>query len=187
MGFVVFIGLFGGLVGGVLYLALRRWLPGRSARTGGLVLGVLALALAPVSDALNRDNRDFEVLDPDPLAVGLILAVFLLGGMTVASVVERADRSWPEARGRPTVRTVAAYAPLVVTFPAPVLVLVFVATALATIALQRREARTRLWTSTRLDVAGRVLVTIAALAAAAVAGSHALDILTGEDLMALVG
>lgn len=183
LAFVLFIGVTSGLLGGALYLGLRRWLPRHSARRAGLVLGLLALGLAPLTDAINRDNRDFFLLDPDPLALALIVGIFLLGGMTVASVVERADRSWPHLDGRPGVVTVLVYAPLLVFIPLWFVLLVFVVVVGLTLAIQHTGLR-RLWIGAGVDRVGRVLVTVAVVGAVALTGSHALDILTAEDILA---
>ena len=183
--FVLFTGVTGGLLGATVYFAVRRWLPGRSARTSGLLLGLLALGLAPVTDALNQDNRDFTILDPDPLAVALIVGIFLLGGMTVVSVVERADRSWPVLEGRPSLATVAAYAPLLLFIPGWFVLVVFVGVLGGTVAVQRVAPLHRAWTSAPVDRLGRVAFAALTLAAVAWAGSHAIDILTGDDLFAV--
>jgi hypothetical protein len=92
MGLVVFVGLFGGIAGGLVYVAIRRWLPRRTWQAG-LVLGVLALGLARF-DALAPDNKDFDLLRPTWLAVVLIVALFPAFGVTAAAVIERIDRSW---------------------------------------------------------------------------------------------
>jgi len=185
VGFLLFAGVASGLIGGVTYLALRRWLPRRSTWLAGLVLGLLALALAPMSDAINRDNSDFRVLDPDPLALALIVAVFLLGGLTVAAVVERADRSWPELRRPVTPAKVAAYAPLLLVIPGFAVLVGFVVVVAVTLSLRRIDAVGRTWAGTGVDRAGRVLVGAAVIAAVVLAGTHAADILTGDDLLAL--
>ncbi len=185
IGFLVFVGVASGLIGGLTYLALRRWLPGRSARVTGLVLGLLALAIAPATDAINRENSDFRVLDPDPLALVLILAIFLLGGMTVASVVERADRSWPEPGPPVTITKVAAYAPLLLVIPAFVVLVAFLVVVGLTLLLRRVDVLARAWAGGGVDRAGRVLVVLAVIGAVALAGAHAADILSGDDLFAL--
>ena len=92
MGLVVFVGLFGGIFGGLVYVALRRWLP-RRTWLAGLVLGVILLGLARL-DPLNPDNKDFDILRPTWLAVLLLVALFPAFGMTAASLIERIDRSW---------------------------------------------------------------------------------------------
>jgi hypothetical protein len=180
---VLFVGLFSGLFGGLVYLALRRWLPGRTARTAGLVLGAVALGLAPLIDALNRDSVDFRLLSPDLLAVVAIVALFALWGMTVASFVERGDRGWPQLSGRPTARTVAGYAPLVLFVPA-VGVLVVVLAVMGLVVLAQRSATLgRLWRSPGVDLAGRVVLAVVVLAAVGWAGLNAVDIIGGNDLV----
>jgi hypothetical protein len=92
MGLVVFVGLFGGIAGGLAYVAVRRWLPRRTWKAG-LVLGVLLLGLARL-DPLKPDNKDFALLHPTWLAVVLVVALFPAFGVAAAALIERIDRSW---------------------------------------------------------------------------------------------
>jgi hypothetical protein len=103
LGIVLFVGVFGGLVGGLLYVVLRRWLP-HPAWHAGLSLGSLLFVVFARLDPLSPDNRDFTILHPTWLAVVLIAVLFLLFGVTVAPLIERLDRGYP--------RHPAAYAPL---------------------------------------------------------------------------
>jgi len=61
-GFVVFIGIFGGIFGALVYLLVRRWLAG-PAWVAGLVIGTLGLGFARL-DPLDPDNVDFAILQP---------------------------------------------------------------------------------------------------------------------------
>ena len=122
IGFVIFVGVFGGVVGGLAFVALRRWLPPR-AWMGGLAIGLLLLFFARV-DPLDPESVDLEILTPDLLAVALFLTLFPLYGMTMASLVSRFERSYPTLSRRP--RAIAAHLPL-----APVVLLPPVALALA--------------------------------------------------------
>jgi hypothetical protein len=179
---VVFVGVASGLLGGLVYVIIRRWLPG-SARRAGLVLGGLAIGLAPLIDALDSDSADFFLLDPDLLSVVLIVLLFPLWGMTVASMIERADRSWPEPSLTPA--GVAGCLPLLF-FGAVVFLLPFVvAGVLAVLAAQRIGGLGRLVHSRPFDLAGRGLMLALLLVAVAWAGVNVVDILTGEDLIAL--
>ncbi|HTH07231.1 MAG TPA: hypothetical protein VMS14_10610 [Ilumatobacteraceae bacterium] len=100
LGFLIFVGLGGGLVSALLYLVVRRILPS-SAWSAGLVFGLILLALFGTADPLSPDNVDFKILRPLPLAVAMIAAAALLFGTTFAALMSRiegrlrtADRGW---------------------------------------------------------------------------------------------
>ena len=100
---VVFSGVFEGLVGGLLYLALRPWLtPLRAWR--GLGFGVAVLALMG-HVVLEPDNFDFRVFGSVGLSVGLFAALFLLYGLVIAPVFERVA----SAAGRSRAAAVVAW------------------------------------------------------------------------------
>jgi hypothetical protein len=94
LGIIIFVGVLGGVVGGILYVALRRWLP-RPAWLGGLALGSLLLVVVARLDPLSPDNHDFAILKPTWFAVLLVAVLFPLFGLTVAPLVERLDRGYP--------------------------------------------------------------------------------------------
>jgi hypothetical protein len=72
--FVIFIGVFVGLLGALVYAVTRPWLL-RLGRWHGAGFGLfLFLVGSASSDALNPDNRDFFILDN----VGVIVALFFL-------------------------------------------------------------------------------------------------------------
>jgi len=184
LGLVVFIGLFGGLLGGIAYLVLRRWLPA-SARMAGVILGILALGLAPGIDALNPDNVDFEILKPDLLVVAMLVPLFLLYGMTVASLVERADRSWPLLEWRPV--AVAAHLPLLLLLPAVFALLVTAVVVLVVILFQRVGPLARFARSPAIDLGARGLLAVTTVASLAWCGANVADILDGGGSAALTG
>jgi hypothetical protein len=93
IGVLIFVGIAGGVVGGLLYIVLRRWLP-RPAWLAGLALGALSLVLFARLDPLSPHNRDFTILHPTWLAVVLVAVLFPLFGLTVAPLVERLDRGY---------------------------------------------------------------------------------------------
>jgi hypothetical protein len=109
IGFIVFVGLFGGLLSGVLYMLLRRWLP--PGRLGGLVFGaLLAVGLAPRIDPLRSNNPDFDLVGPGWLAIAAFCALLLLHGVAVATFVARFRSTQPLLGRSP--RAVARYLPL---------------------------------------------------------------------------
>jgi hypothetical protein len=149
---VVFVGVFVGILGGVLFVAIRRWLPARAWRAG-LVYGFLLLvALAPI-DPLSRGNGDFEILHPVGLAVLLVAALFPLYGLVVAALVARLDRTFPDLRARPFAGLVLL--PLILAGPAVAVVVVAfgVAHLARSISATRWQARTTL-------IVGRVLLAL---------------------------
>jgi hypothetical protein len=89
-GFLLVAGTFLGLAGGLLYLAVRPWLPGRAV-TRGLAFGVwLLLVLGWV--VIDGDNVDFRLFVPSAVSVGLFASLYLLFGLMTAPLVERLDR-----------------------------------------------------------------------------------------------
>ena len=68
IGFVIFNGVFGGVLFGALYLILRRFLP--DGVTGGVVYGLgLLLVFGAILDPLRSKNPDFDIVGPGWLAV----------------------------------------------------------------------------------------------------------------------
>lgn len=77
IGFIVFGGLFAGLVCAVIYLLLRKWLPRR--RWGALALGgVLLVTLGSRVEPLRSDNPDFSLVGPAWLTVSIFAALAFL-------------------------------------------------------------------------------------------------------------
>jgi hypothetical protein len=88
--FLLFTGGTFGLFGGLLYLALRRWMPGRAIGRG-LAFGALLL-LVFGSLIIEGGNPDFRRFVPSPVSVGLFASLFILYGLIIAATVERLDR-----------------------------------------------------------------------------------------------
>ena len=174
VGFVLFIGLFGGLVSLGLLVLLRRWLPDRSLLAGLFAAGIGAGIFARPTDLLNPDNRDFAILSPSWLAVTLGVGVIVLFGLTLAVMVDRWAPRWP----RPTrsAKGVASALPLVplVVFP-PMLAAVVAGTGFA--AFVAPKATELPWLG-RLDAVAKVVVAAIALLGATSALLAALEILT---------
>lgn len=88
LGFVLFVGLLGGLFTGGLYMLVRRWLP--RGRLGGLVFGTLLLVVGATRiEPLRRDNPDFDIVGPGWLALVAFGALILVHGMAVAAFAGR--------------------------------------------------------------------------------------------------
>ena len=90
--FLLLIGAVLGAGGALLYLALRRWLPG-SGWSRGIVFGLLLVALLG-RKVVDPGNKDFQFLTPKPLALALFSSLFIAFGLLVVPLVERFDRAW---------------------------------------------------------------------------------------------
>ncbi len=92
---IIFAGMFQGLIGGILYMAVRRWLPGPQ-RWRGLAYGILLL-LVLGSVIIESDNQDFVRFGPPLLNIFLFASLFPLFGLAIAPLVNWLDRSFPPA------------------------------------------------------------------------------------------
>jgi len=106
MGLIIFVGLVSGIIGGLVYVVIRRWLPG-----GGLLKGVafgLVLLCFFGTIVFEPDNVDFALFGPRQLSVGLFALLFPLYGVVVSFFVERYDRYVPSLFTRSSI-TVIGY------------------------------------------------------------------------------
>ena len=110
---VVFGGTFGTL-GGLLYMALRPWLPA-SRRRRGLLFGAVLLATCGAG-VIEGDNADFHRFGDPFVNIVLFAALFPLFGVLVAPLADGADRVFPTIPPRRRIRpaTIAAYVLLAV-------------------------------------------------------------------------
>ncbi len=97
--FLVVIAGMIGIPGGLLYVALRRWLPGTGVRKG-LMYG-LALLLMVGSTVIKGNNPDFGRLGPPVLNISMFALLFVLFGVVVAALEELLNRSIPIPSVRP--------------------------------------------------------------------------------------
>jgi hypothetical protein len=95
--FLVAFGALLGAFGGLLYVALRRWLPG-AGRGRGLLFGALLLGAFGTA-LLEADNVDFRRFGSAPLNVALFGALFPVFGVLVAPLADRAARLVPPIEG----------------------------------------------------------------------------------------
>jgi len=116
--FVVMIAVLTGVLGGLLYVALRRWVPGSGWRRG-LAFGCLLFFLAGPT-ILRAENLDFNRWGPPSLNVCMFSSLFVLFGVLVAPLADRLDRSLPAPALR--IPTLAVYA-LVLVLLGPVTLL----------------------------------------------------------------
>jgi hypothetical protein len=93
---VVFVGIFVGIIGAVVYTAFRPWLAW-AGRWRGVIFGVGLFAVgSATSDVMNPDNVDFFILGNDVANVATIVALFLLFGVVLEEVHRRLDRRIPD-------------------------------------------------------------------------------------------
>jgi hypothetical protein len=80
---ILFIGVFVGIVGAVLYLVFRPWLTW-ARQWRGAAFGVVLFAVgSATSDVMNPDNADFFILGNSLFLVVLIVVLFLVFGVVV--------------------------------------------------------------------------------------------------------
>ena len=91
IGFLIFVGLGGGVISAFGYLVIRPWLPARAGQAG-LLFAVLAIGTLGVGDAFSPDNVDFDILTPRWLAVVLVVATGFLFGTTFTALAARFER-----------------------------------------------------------------------------------------------
>jgi hypothetical protein len=161
IGFILFGGLFAGLVTALIYTLLRKWLPG--GRLGALALGgLLLVTLAARVEPLRADNPDFDLVGPGWLAVSVFAALALLHAFVVVAVMARVSRSLPLLRSSP--RVALAYSPLLLLLPTATLGATAVLVMLIGAAVSTAPALRHLWAHPRLLLAGRVVIAVVALA-----------------------
>jgi hypothetical protein len=94
LGLLGFTSLFLGVLTGVLYVLLCRWLP--TGRLGGLIFGGLLLVLAGTRvEPLRAGNFDFNLVGPRWLAVLCFTGIILFHGMVVAAIAGRLSHARP--------------------------------------------------------------------------------------------
>jgi hypothetical protein len=91
IGFIVFVGLGAGAVTAIVLLVARPWLR-VSGATAGVMSGLVPLVLLGGSDFSSK-NRDFSILSPTWLAVGLIVGGTALYGAALGSVTARLQQT----------------------------------------------------------------------------------------------
>ena len=87
---IVLSGLFTGILGGLLYAALRPWLAPFGAWRG-LIFGVGLLVLAG-SQILDSANSDFIILQPALLNVAMFAALFVIFGIALPPAFDQTLR-----------------------------------------------------------------------------------------------
>lgn len=153
--FVLFVGLFGGILLTGLWGGLRKWLP--AGRVGALVVGLLfAVTFATRLDPLRPENRDFRIVGPGWLSVASMLLLGALSVLTIAAVAGRVSRRLPLLEKRPG--AVAAYGPLLLLLPFAGALPVIAVGAAAGITLLGQPWFRRGWSDRRVVLAGRIVL-----------------------------
>jgi hypothetical protein len=91
LGFVLFIGLFAGGIGTILYLMSEPWLVWAGKWRGVVFGGFLLAVSSATSDALDPDNFDFELLGNKSFIVTMFVVLFLAYGGLLAWLSERLE------------------------------------------------------------------------------------------------
>lgn len=91
IGFIVFVGISAGAIVAIVLLVARPWLH-ISGAAAGVITGLVPLVLLGGSD-FSSENRDFSILSPTWLAVGLIVGGTVLFGAALGSVTARLQQT----------------------------------------------------------------------------------------------
>lgn len=91
IGFILFVGVGAGAVAAILLLITRPWLHVNGA-AAGVMSGLVPLVLLGGKD-FSSENRDFSILSPTWLAVGLIVGGTVLFGAALGSVAARLQQT----------------------------------------------------------------------------------------------
>jgi hypothetical protein len=84
---LLILGTIAGIMGGLLYLGLRRWLP-VPASWKGLVYGVVTLATVG-NPLFDTNNADFQIFEPVLMVIALFSVLFFVNGVVVAYLLNR--------------------------------------------------------------------------------------------------
>lgn len=158
---------------GWVYALTRRWVPGKGS-VKALVFGFMLVSLLGWT-LIDSNNKDFFILHPPSLAIGLFLALPFLYGVIIASVLEPIERFY--ARRSFRFPDILAFAPLLFLVPA-FLVLPFVALAfLVGWHMQGSDRVRRITSSTRAAVVVSTLFAVGSAAGLAALASRTAKIL----------
>jgi hypothetical protein len=92
---VIFIGLFTGIAGAIIYVAFSPWLSW-ARRWRGVLFGVVLFAIgSATSDIMNPDNFDFFILKNPVLLVIAIFLLFVVFGIVIDTAFRFLDQRLP--------------------------------------------------------------------------------------------
>ncbi len=161
--FMLFIGIFGGVIAAVLYLLIRRFLPPRWI--GGVTFGAALLVVAGTTvDPLRGDNPDFDIVGPGWLALLVFAALAIAFGVVLSGTMAAISRWLPliAADRRVVLRYLLPAAFAVVGFSATAIAVVV---GIVVIVLTRLRPIVDAVRSRRWVIAGRVLAGVVVLIA----------------------
>ncbi len=93
--FVIFVGLFAGLAGGIVLFAVRPWLPRSLALRSLFFAAILPLTVG--TTVVTSENVDFRLLDPPELNIAMFAGLFAAFGAVGVVAEARVDRAIPRA------------------------------------------------------------------------------------------
>lgn len=108
---LIYAGGLAGAIGGFVYMAWRRWIPG-PPRWRGLVYGVILLSIFGRL-VIEGDNPDFVRFGPPVLNIIMFASLFIFYGLLLVPLAEWFNRSFPVASTR-RVLTLIAYGVLAI-------------------------------------------------------------------------
>lgn len=92
---VIFIGVFTGIAGAILYVVFTPWIAWAKHWRGALFGVVLFGVASATSDIMNPDNFDFSILENPVLLVSLIAFLFLSFGLAIDVAFRYLDERLP--------------------------------------------------------------------------------------------
>ncbi len=111
---VLFVGLFAGGIGAVLYLIAEPWLDW-AGKWRGVTFGAFLVAVgSATSDALDPDNFDFRILGNEAFIVAMFVVLFLLYGVVLVWLSDELDRRFRDADPVRPLRSVGGHMVLAV-------------------------------------------------------------------------
>ena len=111
VGLIIFVGLFGSMLGLAAFVLLRRYLPRRLILAGLVAAGVGGGLLARPSGLIDPDNHDFVILSPRWLAVAFGLVLIVVFGALLVVLSDQWASTWPPVTR--SIRGALAAAPMV--------------------------------------------------------------------------
>jgi hypothetical protein len=162
LNFIVVDAVIFSLPTGVLYVLVRRWLPG--GRLGGLAYGALLFVVgATRAEPLRADNPDFDIVGPGWVAATAFGTLVLLHGMLVVALAARYSAALPVVSNR---SSLLAYTPLLVLLPVFPVYGVFAIVGGLVVALRRRlRSAAAIVRSRKAFIGGRLILAAISLAA----------------------
>jgi hypothetical protein len=109
---IIFIGVFSGVFGGVVYTISEPWLSW-AGPLRGVVFGVFLLATASLA-VFDPNNLDFVILGNDPRNVIMLGVLFLAFGPVLVSLVPALDKRLPGVNEQKPIDSIPGYIALVV-------------------------------------------------------------------------